>query len=325
MISILLFWGNFIILCNRARGNGQPCKVDYKTISENVPYCGGSTWLHWDCLNKCTGISTQMNNITRLRVLCCSGGRDCFEECHHPKDYDKDTQYCGNVCPPFFTPSPPLPVRATPRPTKPSTKPAPSSINTTHKLVVTRGNVVGPGTGITNATKFSALLPTLSKQSSSKTTSTLPIVSTSQLQNVVANVDTTQTLSATATTQQAPAVSTTMSTPSSSKTTTTTSILSTRQYQNVVANVDTTQTLSTTATTQQKPAISTVKAETSTSQAGTIQLNAHGLETPTVLTTLAPSGQTNSISSQNSDSVVDKTCPLGPWWKLHDNYDLPGK
>jgi len=87
-------------------GSGNPCQVNYKTINENIPYCGASSWLHWDCLNSCTGLLTQMNNITRLRALCCRTS-NCIAECHHPKDFDKDTQYCGNVCPPFFTSSPP--------------------------------------------------------------------------------------------------------------------------------------------------------------------------------------------------------------------------
>jgi len=318
MFPILLFIGNFIIMCNRARGQeGNPCQVNYKTIRESVPYCGVSSWLHWDCLNKCTGLSTQMNNLTRLRALCCRSN-DCFAECHHPKDHDKDTQYCGSVCPPFFTPSPPSTVSTTPGTTTPSTKPAPSTSTTTQQPVMTLGNVVRPGNGITNAPAFSALLTTMSSRNSPKTTATIPIVSTSQLQSV--NVGTTQTESTTATTQHA--ILTTISTLSSRKTTTTTPILSTGQ--NIVGSVDTTQTLSTTATTQQTPAISTVKTETSKSQVGTSQLNANGLVTPTVPTTLAPSGQTNSISSQNSDGVPDKTCPLGPW-KLHDNHDLPGR
>jgi len=309
MFAFVLFLVT-VNLCNQASGVYNPCRVSYKTIKELVPYCGASSWLHWDCLNKCTGIPTQMNNITRLRALCCSTGHDCFEECHLPKDYDKDTQYCGSVCPPFFTSSPPSTVRTTTA-TTPSTNPAPSSSTTTQQPVVTLGNVVGPGNGITNAPAFSSPLTTMSTPSFPKTTAAKPIVSTSQLKNV--NVDTTQTESATATAQQTLAISTTISTPSYPKIKNTTSIISTRQLQNIVGNVDTTQTLSTTALTQQTLAIST---ET--------QKNANGLVTPTVPTTLAQSGQTYSISRKNSDGVADKTCPLGPW-TLHDNYDLPGR
>jgi len=104
-LLVFVVFLSIVVVC--VTGSGNSCLVDYKTIHEWVPYCGASSWLHWDCLNKCTDLSTQFNNITRLRALCCSGGRDCFEECHHPKDYDKETQYCGDVCPLFFTSSPP--------------------------------------------------------------------------------------------------------------------------------------------------------------------------------------------------------------------------
>jgi len=102
-----------IFVCRSTNGqHGNPCQVNYKTIHENVPYCGVSSWLHWDCLNTCTSLSTQWNNITRLRALCCKTS-DCIAECHHPKDHGIETQYCGDVCPPFFTSS--LPSTASTR------------------------------------------------------------------------------------------------------------------------------------------------------------------------------------------------------------------
>ena len=94
-----------ICVCRSIYGQNS-CWLSYKTIREFVPYCEASSWVHWACLNTCSGFSTQMNNITHVRALCCCSS-NCSAECNFPKDYDRDTQYCGNVCPPFFNMSPP--------------------------------------------------------------------------------------------------------------------------------------------------------------------------------------------------------------------------
>jgi len=315
MFFTLLLLGIFNIMFNRARGQGNPCTVNYKTIREKVPYCGASSWLHWDCLNTCTDLSTQMNNITRLRALCCTTS-NCIAECNFPKDYDKDIQYCGNVCPPFFTSSPQSTPSTASLSTTTSTKPTSSSTTTTQPTAAPAGNQQGNGVGngITTApttpstsagtvghiatapnghnngqTIASALLTTTFTPNSPQTTtkSSVLTIRQAQTQHGISSIVTTQTHTT----------------------------VSTSKFQNVVVNVDTTQILST-ATAQQAQTISGV-------QTGPILFHSDGRVTPTVPSTLAPAGQTNSISGQNSDGVADKTCPLGPW-KLHDNYNLPG-
>jgi len=312
MFSVILFLGHFIILCNRARGQGNPCRVSYMTINEKVPYCGVSSWVEWDCLNTCTGLSTQMDTITHVRVFCCSTS-DCIAECHFPKGHGEETQYCGNVCPPFFTSSPQSTPSTAPLSTTTSTKPTSSSTTTTQPTAAPSGNQQGNGVGngiITAPTTpstsagtvghiatapnghnngqtiASALLTTTFTPNSPQTTpkSSVSTIGQAQTQNGVSSIVTVQTVSTSATTQRALAISASISTTSKAH------MLSTSKFQNVVVNVDTTQTL----------------------------------VTPKAPTTLAPAGQSNSISSKNSEGGAEKTCPLGPW-KLHDNYDLSGR
>jgi len=106
---------------------GNPCLVSYKTIHERVPYCGVSSWLEWDCS---TSGGDPMATLTRLRVMCCSSGHNCFSECNHPSDINKDSTLAGNVCPPFFQSSPASSTQTTPLP---STVTAGITASGTHK------------------------------------------------------------------------------------------------------------------------------------------------------------------------------------------------
>jgi len=100
-------------VCRLTSGSLNPCWVSYKNIREMVPYCAASSWVHCDCRNTCTGLSTQWNSIKRVRALCCSSS-DCIAECNFTKGFGEDTQYCGKVCPPFFTLSSPLMISTGP-------------------------------------------------------------------------------------------------------------------------------------------------------------------------------------------------------------------